>query len=397
MTPEDLEAANLVENPFRVSPGERVRVWAGHHTLRTLLERVVSLVRNDKVGITEFVVLYGELGTGKSHAMRFFETLIAEKATEYRASCVYLPTLRVADRVTFADLYRAILKSVGRPALERFSKALVETVEQEVQALKAGATPEAYREAHAKGERIEDQWRAVGTQRVLETHAARYSVWEQLAKEDDAAWFYVSGAATKLTKDELARLRVTAPIESDFDAVDHLGMLVNLTCRVRLRNNETFWKAFYLFVDELETMIDLEPKNAIGLNQSFRDLVNACPEHLGLVFGMTADAAMIEALFQQALLSRLTREPIEIPSLDAQQAVEFLTEVLKSYRLDPGASDAFHPFTKETIEYVVESTTDKTPRRLFINCRRVLEQAAGEGLLRAGRQVSRADAERFLM
>jgi hypothetical protein len=52
---------------------------------------------------------------------------------------------------------------------------------------------------------------------------------------------------------------------------------------------------------------------------------------------------------------------------------------------------------KETIEFIVASTTDKTPRRLFINCRRVLELAAGEGLLRSGKKIMKEDAERLLV
>src|SRR5690349_21275530 len=117
MTPDDLRHANLRENPFRITPGEKVTVWAGHPDLRSTLEKAIASVRNDKVGLTECIALYGELGTGKSHALRFFHTYVESHRPEYQSPCVYLETLRVANKLTFVDIYRAILKRIGRQEL----------------------------------------------------------------------------------------------------------------------------------------------------------------------------------------------------------------------------------------------------------------------------------------
>ena len=111
-------------------------------------------------------------------------------------------------------------------------------------------------------------------------------------------------------------------------------MLVNLTCGVKL-NGTAYWKAFYLFLDEFEVLADLESKAMVAINQSLRDLLNACPEHLCLLLGLTGDAALVEGLFHTYLLSRMTREPIPIPSLDQTQSILFLKEVLKQNRPNP--------------------------------------------------------------
>jgi hypothetical protein len=51
------------------------------------------------------------------------------------------------------------------------------------------------------------------------------------------------------------------------------------------------------------------------------------------------DAALVEGLFVTHLLSRMTREPIAIPSLDQGQGVSFLKDVLNQYRLDKNGPD----------------------------------------------------------
>ena len=397
MTNEDLKISNLKENPFRLTPGDRVTIWAGHEDLRKLLHNVILSVRSDKVGITECVALYGELGTGKSHSLRFFQTLIDQEREDFHSKCVYLETLRVANKVTFLDIYRTIIERIGKSEIEAFAKGLVARIKTEIGNCKNETAPDAYKNAQERGENLNDTWLTEAISRVMGKYAPAYRIFELLSAGDEKAWFYLSAASqAKWNNADLSQLKITGPIESDFDAIENLGMLVNLTCGVKL-NGTAYWKAFYLFLDEFEVLADLESKAMVAINQSLRDLLNACPEHLCLLLGLTGDAALVEGLFHTYLLSRMTREPIPIPSLDQTQSSLFLKEVLKQNRLDPKGPNEWHPFTKESIEFIVASTTDKTPRRLFINSRRVLELAAGEGTLRSGKKITKEDAERLLV
>lgn len=395
MTPEDLQFANLKESPFRVTPGKKVTVWAGHKDLKKVLEKVVILTRNDKVGTSECVVLYGELGTGKSHSLRFFQNYIDSQQDDFKSKCVYLETLRVANKVSFCDLYRTIVQRIGKSDIQKFSKALVSKVEEEKRKLAQETPADEFKRIHESREDIEEKFLTQAKDRIMGKYAQRYSIFQQLDQDNDGAWFYISASQPKFSQDDLVRLDVMGPIDSDFAAVEHLGMIINLMCGIPI-NGDTYWKAFYLFLDEVEIITDLEPKALIAINQSLRDLFNACPEHLCLLLGLTGDAAMVEVIFSQYLLSRLTREPICIPSLDDEQAVDFLKEVLKSYRIDSKATDDWHPFTEEAVRYIIYNTTDKTPRRLFYNCKRVFELSASEGLLKNKKKITKENAERFL-
>src|SRR5580658_2224725 len=118
ITEEDLAAAGLKRNPFSLLPDEGIEVWAGRPKLKSKLLDVVESARNDHVGLSEFVILHGAYGAGKSHALLYLQWLIAGKrATEFRSPAIYIPNLRTSDKPTFLDLYAAIISRLGRAAL----------------------------------------------------------------------------------------------------------------------------------------------------------------------------------------------------------------------------------------------------------------------------------------
>jgi hypothetical protein len=59
-------------------PGQKVTIWAGYEDVKRELLDVVDSCRSDRVGLSEFVVLHGEYGTGKSHDLRYLQYYITE-------------------------------------------------------------------------------------------------------------------------------------------------------------------------------------------------------------------------------------------------------------------------------------------------------------------------------
>src|SRR5258705_4722225 len=96
MTPEQFyQACNMKGNPFRTNAVDeddpRVRIWVGYDRQRELLEKMLDRVRADRVGLTNFLLLYGTYGTGKSHALHWSRNWIKE----HQAGLAYLiPTLK---------------------------------------------------------------------------------------------------------------------------------------------------------------------------------------------------------------------------------------------------------------------------------------------------------------
>ena len=105
-----VEIAKLTSNPFTLVPNETVTNWAGYEPLRRALVDVIESCRSDRVGLSEFVILHGDLGTGKSHALRYLKHLILEtEKDDYESPCVYLETFKVAASMSFLALYRKVM------------------------------------------------------------------------------------------------------------------------------------------------------------------------------------------------------------------------------------------------------------------------------------------------
>src|SRR5687768_10414751 len=105
-----LEDFDLTQDPFPIVPDGPVHNWAGREELKLDLVDIVKGVRGRDIGITEFVVLHGEYGAGKSHALRYLRTLIAEDKNEFNSLAIYLEGPRVANKLNFLELQRHIIK-----------------------------------------------------------------------------------------------------------------------------------------------------------------------------------------------------------------------------------------------------------------------------------------------
>ncbi len=73
------EDFDLRQDPFPIAPESSVVNWAGDQEIRDELVDIVKGVRASDIGVSEFVVLHGEFGAGKSHALRYLRTKICEK------------------------------------------------------------------------------------------------------------------------------------------------------------------------------------------------------------------------------------------------------------------------------------------------------------------------------
>lgn len=106
-----LELAKFREYPFRLVPGEKVTVWAGYEEIRQRLFEAIESCRNDRIGLYQFAVLLGELGAGKSHALRYLRYKITEeRKDEFRSLVVYLERLKVAPKTDFLAIYKTIIE-----------------------------------------------------------------------------------------------------------------------------------------------------------------------------------------------------------------------------------------------------------------------------------------------
>src|SRR5260370_29796069 len=114
-----LQLAKLRKNPFTLAPEANTDIWADYEDVRKALLDVITSCRNDQVGLSEFVVLHGEIGTGKSHALRYLQNYITiGKKQEFRSACVYLESTKLAKKTDFMAIYRRVMEALRNHVLE---------------------------------------------------------------------------------------------------------------------------------------------------------------------------------------------------------------------------------------------------------------------------------------
>ena len=385
---DTLQLAKLASNPFTLVPGRRVTVWAGYEELLQQLLDIVESCRSDRVGLSEFVALHGDWGTGKSHALRYLEYWMSEaKRDEFNAAIVYLETPKVAATMNFVAIYRKIIENLMshiRETAEWLDMAIEDAVKKE--------KPSARRDELDAA--INEKYRDPN---ITPSFPPLALLLKGIKENKADAMSLLSGVTPRSAR--LDTYDLIRPIDTEYDAVKSLGAYVNLCTRgtsalseggVLARN-----KAFYFLLDEIETILDFKPAEALSINQGLRDLVNACPENCCFLLGMTGDARQTFAIFTTPVMRRMSRNPIEIQPLETEQAVTFLKEVLKGYRSDPHDPDEY-PFREDALRKIAEEAQSKTAAELFRSCRRVLEKAVLTNRLTPGGWIEAADAEEFL-
>lgn len=384
------DIAKLVRNPFSLVPEERVTVWAGYKGVQEALFDIVESCRSDQVGLSEFVIIHGDYGTGKSHALRYLRYWITEnRKDEFDSPVVYLHSIKVAATMSFVALYKKIMED-----LMGHIRETADWLDLVVEDFVRKGNPDARRQ-----ELDTEINAAYRTLNISPSFPALSLLLKGIKDGSSDAMGLLLGEKLGRGRGTYLAYDMTGPIESEYDAVSCLGAYVNLCSRgvqglddgnILARN-----KAFYFFFDEVETLQDFRPQEALSINQGLRDLINACPENCCFLLGISGDTRTIFALLTQPVMRRLSRDPIDIQPMSPEEAVSFLKEVLRGYRSNPDDPDEY-PFREAALLRIAESTQNRTPADLFRGCRRVLERAVLTERLQPDGWIEESDVEELL-
>lgn len=381
-----LAGYGLVEDPFPIVPDGPVHNWAGHGELREDLVDLVKGVRARDIGVTEFVVLHGELGAGKSHALRYLKTMIDEESRkpsgEFRSLALYLERPRVASKLNFLELYRYIIRLIGRDRIQDYCVR--------VHALVA--------------EKAEAKAKDVGMSTAKDKSSFMQDALDSFKDNDIAMIGLLNGGADDASRvysflvgETFAEHReYEAKVDSDFMAAKVLSDLFRVLT-LDLKASQPVLESVYLFVDEGEVLVEAKASESELVFSGLRELINGVPYRFCLIVSFSAATALIEAIMPNHLLKRMTRHYFEIPMLTDDEALAFIKSQINFFR--PGGSQyvgTFYPFDEDAVKYVIANQTSLTPRNLFIDCKRVLERAIRRHDLAPGDLITRDMAEAIL-
>ena len=378
-----LERFDLKQDPFPIVPDGPVHNWAGRAELREDLIDLVKGVRGRDIGVTEFAVLHGEYGAGKSHALKFLKTMIDEVTEDFDSLAIYLERPRVSAKFNFVELHKYIVRSLGRDRVKEYCRLVKEMTDRTIDEL-AGAV-------HLGHVQDKSSFVEPAIDALPDRDRAMVRVLRKGAEEGSRVFEFLVG------DEEWNGDEYDGKVASDFLAAKVLADLFRVITS-ELRPGERICESVYLFLDEGEVLFDAKGTESEAVFSGLRELINGLPYRFGLLISFTAAAALIEAVMSQHLLKRLTVPYIEIPTLDDALAKEFLRAQLDYFRLEGSDNiGRFVPFEEEAIDYIIEATTELTPRILFIQCKRVLERAIRRFGLEEGGTITRDVAESILV
>ena len=358
-------------------------IGAGRTDLREDLIDLVKGVRARDIGVTEFAILHGEYGAGKSHALRFLKTLIDEDHKHFCSLAVYLERPRVASKLNFLELHKYLIRTLGRDRVKEFCQKVKTTMDKTIDELADAAGLGAFPN---KSSFVEP---AINTVRNQDRSMVRLLM--RGAGESSGVFEFLTGLQ-KCDGEEYE-----GKIDSDFLAAKVLSDLFRVLTS-ELRIDERVFESVYLFLDEGEVLVDAKSTESELVFSGLRELINGLPYRFGLVISFSAATALIEAIMSQHLLNRMTVPYIEIPMLQESDAKEFLRSQIDYFRVDGSAyRGSFYPFDEDAIHLIIEHGGTLTPRNLFIQCKRVFERAIRRHGLDSGDMITKDIAEKILL
>ena len=349
---EYYEKANLRDNPFRSNPNfaadPRASIWVGYEKQKKQLDKYLRRSLADQVGNANFIMLYGNYGTGKSHALLWAQNrILHDERQTFDSVCYFIPTLRKdKGKLTFAGAFLddIVAKSDLMANVQAYHNFLTECISL-------------CRTAHG----LDHQVPAEKIIEILIPPVELNNFAKEIyhcQKEDDF-------------------LKLIAPKTlTDYQAMMIFTRLVNLfvhDMEISDTSKKRFKKGAYLFIDELDDLERASVKEAREVNDILRHIYDNCPNCFCMVIALSAEISQLAVLFFDYILSRIHRQ-IELVVLDKDDAVTFVREILSSNRVDPDGEGDFFPFEEAAIETIASQLTEITPRKIVTTMQQVIEE-----------------------
>jgi hypothetical protein len=322
-------------------------VWVGYERQRNQLVKFLERARADQVGNSNFVMLFGGYGTGKSHALLWAQNLILNREkTAFNSVCYFIPTLKKdKGKLTFAGAF--IDDLVSKSSLLADLKAFRNFI---------GSSVTRYRDDNSVPHDQRDE-----------------TLIEKLFPAVDLYNF--AKDIYRCESDDQFRALLAPRGLTDYQAIVIFTRLVNLfVYEIKHEaGSRRFKKAAYLFIDELDDLLRSSVKETREINDALRHLYDGCPHCFCLGIALSAEVAEFTAIFEDFVLSRIQRQ-IQLPLLDKDDAVGFVTAILDRSRPGTGGPGGAFPFEDSAIEAIASQLVEITPRKIVNTMQQVIEE-----------------------
>ncbi len=326
---EPHEHLNLRGWPFQAVPSEQTaKVWVGRPEARRRLRGLLRTVQ--RVDASRIVLLWAAYGAGKTHALLHLQ---ASAASDEGVQTLYVVTPKGIK--SFLDVYRAIIEAA-------LTTDVLAELGMEIYRRKGGSPPSDLQRALVRIVSLpEPQHRAA------------------------LSWL----KAEKVPARDLRESGLSRRLETSADGIETLNELIEL-----LRSELEV--KLILLLDEIQELGQLAPARLDEAVGGLHKVFDRNTDGLTLVFCFTTTAQQTIARVIGETLYERRSETLTLPPLSRQEAVDFITELIREWSIDP--ERAPFPFTSSAIGAVVDTLPADDgliPRDLIRACDTVLRAA----------------------
>lgn len=328
---------NLTSNPFRLTPAvspEEI-VWAGFPLIKTKFESRIK--RAIKIPNSSLVLNWGEYGSGKTHAARYFgkNSVLTQLATEAGGKIPYF-------------LFITLPK--GKTPIEDFFVSIVDKID-------INQLREKFREDNARLATLID---SVGDNNFIKNVGKAFF---NEAIEENLFRRFLYGSTNAADNRILVEFGIQRALNADTDYAKLLAVIFScLTC------DKIHYSTVILWIDEFEDIAILTKVNGDKTNSFLRDLLDNTPNNLLVFLNLTQSALFnIEDLgeyISEALKSRIKdRINFEIPKI--AELLQYVSELLSAYRSDSekAGADPYMPFNEALIRKIADELGNVSLRK----------------------------------
>lgn len=344
------ENYKLKTNPFRITPAvsSNEMVWAGFPDLKQKF--IKRIKRSIKIPNSSLILNWGEYGSGKTHAARFFcsEKQLNSISAEIESKPPYsflLPLPKGKEPVY--SIYTSIIDKLDIVKIRNDfdGQAIIEF--------------------------IEDYNDNLHIQSILK------SIFNEEVEDVSLLKKYLYGNVTNTELKNLNQFGILRHLKSDSDYTKLLAGL--FTC---LTFNKLVYSSIILWIDEFEDLSILSSSNIDKTNNFLREILDNTPNNLLIFINLTQSALFgVEDLGEyvsEAVRSRI-KDRINFDLPTEKDLKEYYLDLVSNFRQGE-VKDEYEPFSNELISRIINELGNVSIRSFNEALSLTLELADLEGV-----------------
>jgi len=349
----------LNKNPFpsSVVPRKDVIFWADREEVK---KQLLEFITKKGEGNVETLLLLGDYGQGKTHAMLFVSMYCAKK----RIPHVYVPN----PGRSFVDFSRKIIETIGFESIILMCNDVLQNNKEKI--LEKMKEDRTLKLLNIESLSTEKMIRYAFPNIDADLAIVLGHIYNNRLMDLSRAWIL----GRDLTRTEMSRLNVSRSISSDEYAAKILSDILRIILAIK--------KKFVILLDEFEDIANLSTSNALAYGKAFRRFIDENIPNLKIIISCVRDAY---AMFQEntgifsgksymALVDRINFPRIELTGLSEIEVESFIKDFIsKTYK-----GNIHKIITEDAILAILREATDRyggSPRGIIIICHRIFDEA----------------------